>query len=304
MTGSYGSINIHTGIHDGSVKEDRDLTDFTGSENPEVISLLEHSLSRRIVKSFGSSGIVYDLSAVRYFGYQNDLAGYGHYYHSNGGNKDINFVLAVTRDHGIPVHHRISHGSIVSVSTVKNFVMELKDFGIASIMIVMDRGFYSKKNILDLERYSLIGAMPATLSLYRELLSESKGIENSGNYVHSGNDAVFHMEHIVEGTRYIVFFSPKLRAENIQAFYTDLSDMERDLHDLQERELDSQNDMIRSVTEAAGKMLKYIDIRSSGKTFTYRLKHNSIQARTNGMGFFVLFTNTKLGAGNILSIYR
>ena len=26
MTGSYGSINIHTGIHDGSVKEERDLT--------------------------------------------------------------------------------------------------------------------------------------------------------------------------------------------------------------------------------------------------------------------------------------
>ena len=86
MTGSYGSINIHTRIHDGSVKEDRDITDFIGSENPDVISMLEHSLSRRMVKYFGFSGIVYDLSAVRYFGPQNDLAGYGHYYHFNSGN--------------------------------------------------------------------------------------------------------------------------------------------------------------------------------------------------------------------------
>ena len=38
MTGSSGSIDLHTGIHEGSVKEDRDLTDFIGSENPDIIS--------------------------------------------------------------------------------------------------------------------------------------------------------------------------------------------------------------------------------------------------------------------------
>ena len=81
MTGSYGSINIHTGIHDGSVKEERDLMDLVGSLDPDIISTLERSLSGRIVKSFGSSGIVYDLSAIRYFGSCNDLAGYGHYDH-------------------------------------------------------------------------------------------------------------------------------------------------------------------------------------------------------------------------------
>jgi transposase len=304
MTGSSGSINLHTGIHDGSVKEDRDLTDFIGSENPDVISILERSLSGRIVKSFGSSGIVYDLSAIRYFGSQNDLAGYGHYYHSNSRKKEINFVLAVTRDHGIPVHHRILPGSIVSVSTIKNFVSELMDFGIGSIMIVMDRGFYSKKNIQDLRKYSLIGAIPATLSLYRDLLSKSRGIENSRNYIPSGNDTIFHMDHSVEGTRYIVFFSSRMRAEKIQAFYAGLSGMERDLQEMQEKEFDSEQNMIRSVTKAAGKLLKYIEIRSSGKTFTYRLKHNAVQTRKNRMGYFVLFTNTRMSVEDILRIYR
>ena len=129
-------------------------------------------------------------------------------------------MLAVTTDHGIPIHHRILSGSIVSVSTVKNFVSELMDLGIETIMIVMDRGFYSKKNILDLKRYSLIGDIPATLTLFRDLLSKSKGIENSRNYIPSGNDTIFHMEHSIEGTRYIVFFSTKLRAEKVQAFYS------------------------------------------------------------------------------------
>ena len=293
-----------TGIHDGSVKEERDLTDFIGSENPDIISILERSLSGRIVKSFGSSGIVYDLIAIRYFGSCNDLAGYGHYYPYNSSKKEINFVLAVTRDHGIPLHHRILPGSIVSVSTVKNFVSELMDLGIETIMIVMDRGFYSKKNILDLKRYSLIGAIPATLTLYRYLLSKSRGIENSRNYILSGNDTIFHMEHSIEGTRYIVFFSTKLRAEKVQAFYSRLSDMERDLHEMQDQEFNSEQDMIRSVMKAAGNMQKYVEIIKSGKRFTYRLKHNAMQARTNRMGYFVLFTNTRMSADGILRIYR
>ena len=179
-----------------------------------------------------------------------------------------------------------------------------EDFGIASIMIVMDRGFYSKKNIQDLRKYSLLGAIPATLSLYRDLLSRSRGVENSRNYIPSGNDTIFHMDHSVEGTRYIVFFCPKMRAEKIQVFYTGLSVMEKDLHEMQDQESNSQQDMIRSVTKAAGKLLKYIEIIPSGKTFTYRLKHNAVQARTNRMGYFVLFTNTRMSAVDILRIYR
>ena len=62
--------------------------------------------------------------------------------------------------------------------------------------------------------------------------------------------------------------------------------------------------MIRSVTKAAGNMLKYIEINQSGKTFTYRLKHNAILTRKNRMGFFVLFTNTKMSAEDVLRIYR
>ena len=51
-------------------------------------------------------------------------------------------------------------------------------------------------------------------------------------------------------------------------------------------------------------MLKYIEIIPTGKAVTYRLKHNAIQARTNRMGFFVLFTNTRMSAEDILRIYR
>ena len=54
------------------------------------------------MKEFGSSGIGYDLSSIRKFGKENDLSEFGNYYRSNGENSEVNFVLAVTRDSGIP----------------------------------------------------------------------------------------------------------------------------------------------------------------------------------------------------------
>ena len=302
--GSSGSIELHTGIRCGTAKETRDLVEFLGSMDPDVISILERSVSRRIMKSFGSDGVVYDLSAIRYYGTENELARYGHYYHSNGENREINFVLAVTRKHGIPVHHRIMPGSIVSVSTVRSFATELKDFGTGSIMIVMDRGFYSAQNIRDLENYSIIGAIPSSLKVHADLLSRSRGIENSRNYLQYGEETVFHREHRVGSTRYMVYFSARGRAERIQAFYAAVSGMETDLHSLQERGFDNPHDMMRTVISTLGRMGRYFEIRYSGSAFSYRLKHNAIQARTNRMGFFILFTNTMLGADDILRIYR
>ena len=51
-------------------------------------------------------------------------------------------------------------------------------------------------------------------------------------------------------------------------------------------------------------MLKYIEIIPSGKAFIYGLKHNAILTRKNRMGYFVLFTNTRMSAVDILRIYR
>lgn len=61
---------------------------------------------------------------------------------------------------------------------------------------------------------------------------------------------------------------------------------------------------MHTVISAIGRMTKYFDLRQSERSFTYRLKHNAIQGRTNRMGLFALFTNTMLGAEEILRIYR
>lgn len=167
----------------GGNQENRNLVDFTGSDDPHAGAILQGSIAKRVMRVFGSSGIVYDLSAIRCYRPESMLSEYAHNYNSNGENREINFVMAVTRNSGVPVHHRIRSGNIVSVSSVGDLVNELKDSGIHIVMIVMDRGFYSISNMNELGNHSIIGAIPRTLSIYSDLIRRFSGIENSKNYM-------------------------------------------------------------------------------------------------------------------------
>ena len=57
--------------------------------------------------------------------------------------------------------------------------------------------------------------------------------------------------------------------EKIQTFYKRLSDVGKDLHETQDQEFNSSQEIILSVPKATGNMLKYSEINQSGKTCTY-----------------------------------
>ncbi|MEM0133632.1 MAG: hypothetical protein QXU18_00165 [Thermoplasmatales archaeon] len=180
--GSDHSARVPTGIPELTDMEIRVVVDLVGRKDPDNISMLEKCIAPLIVKEFGSSGLLYDLSAVSYYGTENDLAGYSHYYPSIGENREINFVLAVTGRGGVSVHHRPLAGSIPSVSTMRGFTGDLKDFSILSILIVIYREFYSSDNLKDLKNYNVIRALSSTVGIHDDLIKESRGIENSRNY--------------------------------------------------------------------------------------------------------------------------
>ncbi len=306
MVGREHSIHVHTGIPELREKEIRDVVELVGRKDPDVVATLERSMAPSLIRKYGSSGIVYDLSAIRYFGTENDLARYGHYYHVNGENREINFALAVTRKGGIPIHNRPLAGNIPSVSSIRSFSLELKDYGILTILIVMDRGFYSDENIKDLSNYTVIGALPSTVTLHDDLTAESEGMDSSRNYFQHNGETIFVREKSVRGIRYVVYFSPRLRSSKLESFYSRLSEMEGSLNILKEKKFDSPMDMMRTVGEQIKGFGNLIDVAydRDAITFSYELKHKAIQRRTNKFGYSILFTNSSIRAQDILRIYR
>ena len=59
------SIPLHPGILELKEKEIRDVVELVGMNDPDVASMLERSMATDLIREFGSSGIVYDLSAIR-----------------------------------------------------------------------------------------------------------------------------------------------------------------------------------------------------------------------------------------------
>ena len=222
----------------------------------------------------------------------------------NGENREINFVLAVTRKHGIPVHHRPMSGNIPSVSTISAFSKELKDYGIVTILIVMHRGFYSDDNIKDMKDYSIIGALPSSLSIHDDLIHGSGDIENSSNYFQHGDETIFHRKERIRGTRYVIYYSPRLRSQRLESFYSQLSEREATISDLMKRRFRSRRDRIATVESALKGFRNLMDIQYSENGFTYELKHKAIQRKTNRFGYTILFTNTQFPADFILKTYR
>ena len=152
----------------------------------------------------------------------------------------------------------------------------------------------------------MIGALPSSLTIHDDLLQRSKDIDNSRNYMQYGEETVFHREERVAGTRYIVFFSPRLRSRRLESFYSQLNEKESILRDLMKRKFDSHADMVRTVEYSLNGFRSLVEIsyEKGPNNFTYSLKHKAIQRKTNRMGYTILFTNTRLSAEEVFRIYR
>ena len=188
------------------------------------------------------------------------------------------------------------------MSTVRIFNDELKDFGISSILIVMDRGFYSSDNIKQLSHFYVVTALPSTVAMHDELIMENRDMENSRNYFQYGDETVFLREKRMHGLRYILFFSPRLRTKKIESFYYTLSQKEKNLDVLKGKSFHSSKDMVKSVEEEMNGFNNLVELKYDYKNmkFSYELKHKAIQRKTKRFGYTVLITNTGIAANDLL----
>ncbi|MGC8618624.1 MAG: hypothetical protein ACP5UZ_07840 [Thermoplasmata archaeon] len=136
--------------------------------------------------------------------------------------------------------------------------------------------------------------------------SENKNIENQRNFFQYDDETIFLKEKRVNGYRYIMFFSPRLRKRRIESFYYDLSEMEKNLDVLKRKKFHSQSDMAKTVEEELKGFSNLVDVKYdlNEMTFSYEIRHKAIQRKTNRFRYTVLITNTSIAAKELLRIYR
>ena len=93
------------------------------------------------------SGILYDVTNTYLYGKQCGLGKYGHDKEGVKGRPLIQVGLAVTKEFGIPVCHKVMDGNIHDAKMFSDFITDLRSFHIRKGIVIYDRGIASAENI-------------------------------------------------------------------------------------------------------------------------------------------------------------
>jgi transposase len=106
-----------------------------------------NQIKRRIDNEY----FAYDITSISSYSENIESVKYGH-------NKDgddlgqINLAIIVGEKSLLPVYYRILPGNINDVTTINKFILDTKFLNITDLKFVMDRGFYSNNNIIQLHQ--------------------------------------------------------------------------------------------------------------------------------------------------------
>jgi len=148
------------------------------SEFMETLGKDEESREKFIktwVKSVNKKegGLFFDITSISSYSKEFELSEYGY-------NRDleslpqINIGVLYSQETQLPLSYRIYQGSISDVSTLKKEIKHIKELGVKQSILILDRGFYSQKNIKGLvnEKLDFIIGMPMTSNLSKEIIEK------------------------------------------------------------------------------------------------------------------------------------
>jgi len=93
------------------------------------------------------SGVLYDVTNTYLYGKHCALGKYGHDKEGVKGRPLIQVGLAVTKEFGIPVCHKVMDGNIHDAKMFGDFIADLRSFRIRKGIVIYDRGIASGENI-------------------------------------------------------------------------------------------------------------------------------------------------------------
>jgi len=253
------------------------------------------------------STLVYDITSLSSYSQLLPLLEYG--YNRDGLDlPQINFSLIIDVQRAIPVMYECYPGSIVDVVTLKNTVCRLQAHGIRDVTLVLDRGFFSQGNLVELLREEVSFVLPASRSLkqVKELLTEAQWDLESPQYLQGFQDDPIFVKPItlmVHESPVAGFCYYDLKREQTERnlFYIRLHDLKQDLESRRIPRWRRPHEVFR---ERAGTMANYYSWQVDDDRFQIEIRKNAVSQRVNRMGKQIILTQSALDWQECLMVYR
>jgi transposase len=130
---------------------ERRLLDALDSLEQQDARKIQQDLFQQVKETYRLmvSGIVYDVTNTYLYGKKCPQGKLGHDKEGVKGRPLIQIGLAVTKNEGIPICHKVFDGNVHDARTYQDIITHLRDYKIRKGLVVYDRGIVSAKNLED-----------------------------------------------------------------------------------------------------------------------------------------------------------
>ena len=264
-------------------------------------------MGRLLEKNNTKRTLVYDITSLSSYSSLIRLLEYG--YNRDGVSlPQLNLSMIMDKDLGIPVMYDIYPGSISDVTTLSGTLTKLEAYGVDEYTAIMDRGFFSQNNLLEMLERKISFIIPAKFSLkdLKTLLTETqRDIEQVG-YLQKFKDRTIYVkpvifpinEHLLNG---YLYYDPKSEQEEKEALTSRLYDIREDLARVR---LKKNQVAYRVFLEKTGYYKNLFEWTQVDNRIEATIRQNAVAQRMNRMGKFMLFYTGDLDWMTCLSLYR
>lgn len=251
--------------------------------------------------------LIYDITSLSSYSQLINLLEYG--YNRDGEPlPQINMSLILDKDKGIPVMYDIFPGSISDVSTLSVTLKKIKAHGIQNYVAVMDRGFFSLSNLLELigNEISFIMAAKLQLNDLKQLMTDAQKDIDDVKYLHKFNKEPIFAKPITYNLDSIevhgyVYYDPKLEQTEKQTLLSRLYDIREELLKVH---LNKNSNHYAVFKEKAHGFANFFEWHVIDNGFDVAIKQNAVAQRMNKMGKYILFYSGDFDWMKCLSMYR
>ena len=282
----------YTGLHKSLSSQDTsEICRETGREGRQKF------FKRWIYAREKEEYLAYDVTSISSYSSQNDLIEWG-YNRDKEELPQLNMGMAFGETSQIPVFYNVYPGSIPDKSYLDFMLRDSRELGIHYSKLVMDRGFFTEKNVQELAEKTLrfIVSIPPSQKIPRELIHKNAGMQyDSSASLGPGLPYARKKEITDYGFRanvHIYYDTMKFHLES-ETLYSGIEKREETLKGRSR------------MPSGKSSYDKYFNIKEGKTGLQVERNHEEIDRSLSNLGYFlILTTDFKMTPKEVLETYR
>ena len=248
-------------------------------------------------------GIFFDITSLSSYSKLIEEIEWG--YNRDGDNlPQVNLGMIVGQPSELPLAYRVYPGSIADVTTLKNILRLMAEWGVKDVTVVLDRGFYSAANLRDMAADHLHFIIP--LSFATKIASNLRDLQSPLSAFYSKGRPMFYVRQTIAiGETEVeahLYHDERRKADEMDHLLRRLAEIEFQVESKEFWNVAAVEEHLESMFHGSRSLYK---IEGQKPRFRLSRRPKAISRLMNRMGKTILLTNDKsIGRDDILMFYR